>query len=95
MDVVTAFLNPDVEEEIYIQIPQGLKVWSSSRKNLLLLVSWKDFMVSSKLLDSETRQTMQRYIISTFLAVILTLFCTKRKKQWLCDHRSLCWWSYL
>jgi hypothetical protein len=39
MDVVTAFLNPDVEEEIYIQIPQGLKVWSSSRKNLLLLVS--------------------------------------------------------
>ena len=26
MDVVTAFLNPDVEEEIYIQVPQGLQV---------------------------------------------------------------------
>ena len=26
MDVVTAFLNPDVEEEIYIQFPQGLEV---------------------------------------------------------------------
>ena len=26
MNVVTAFLNPDVEEEIYIQVPQGLQV---------------------------------------------------------------------
>ena len=26
MDAVTVFLNPNVEEEIYIQVPQGLEV---------------------------------------------------------------------
>ena len=32
MDVVTAFLNPDVEEEIYIQFPQGLEVPEEFKK---------------------------------------------------------------
>jgi len=32
MDVVTAFLNPDVEEEIYIQFPQGLEVPKEFKK---------------------------------------------------------------
>jgi hypothetical protein len=34
MDVVTAFLNPDVEEDIYIQAPQGLKVSEKFKKGL-------------------------------------------------------------
>ena len=32
IDVVTAFLNPDVEEEIYIQFPQGLEVPEEFKK---------------------------------------------------------------
>jgi len=32
MDAVTAFLNPDVEEEIYIQFPQGLEVPEEFKK---------------------------------------------------------------
>jgi len=34
MDVVTAFLNPDVEEEIYIQFPQGLEVPKELKKGV-------------------------------------------------------------
>jgi hypothetical protein len=26
MDVVTAFLNPDVKEEIYIQVPEAMEI---------------------------------------------------------------------
>jgi hypothetical protein len=32
MDVVTVFLNPDVEEQIYIQFPQGLEVPEEFKK---------------------------------------------------------------
>jgi len=32
MDVVNAFHNPDVEEEIYIQFPQGLEVPEEFKK---------------------------------------------------------------
>jgi hypothetical protein len=32
MDVLTAFLNPDVEEEIYTQFPQGLEVPEEFKK---------------------------------------------------------------
>jgi len=38
-------------------------------------------MVSSKLRDSGTIQSMQLYIISTLLAVILTLVYTQGKKK--------------
>jgi len=34
MDVVTAFLNPDVEEEIYIQFPKGLEVPEEFKKGV-------------------------------------------------------------
>jgi hypothetical protein len=34
MDVVTAFLNPDVDEEIYIQFPQGLEVPEEFKKGV-------------------------------------------------------------
>ena len=32
MDVVTAFLNNDIQEEIYIQFPQGLEVPEELKK---------------------------------------------------------------
>jgi hypothetical protein len=53
--------------------PKVLKLRRNSRKELLLFVCWKDFMVSSKLRDSGTMQTMQLCIVSNLLAVILTL----------------------
>jgi hypothetical protein len=34
MDAVTAFLNPDVEKEIYIQVPQGHEVPEEFKKGV-------------------------------------------------------------
>jgi hypothetical protein len=66
MDVVTAFLNPDVEEEIFIQFPQGLEVPEEFKKGAPALRLLKGLMVSSKLRDSGTMQSMQHCIVSTF-----------------------------
>jgi len=48
---------------------------------LLLFLCWKNLIVSSSLRDSGTIQWMQRCIVSTLLAVILTLVYTQVKKK--------------
>ena len=70
-DVATAFLNPDVEEEIYIQVSKILKFRRSSRKAPLLFVSWKDFMLLSELRDSATMHLMKRCIVSTWILTLV------------------------
>jgi hypothetical protein len=52
-----------------------------SRNELVLFVCSKNFMVSSKLQDSGTMQSMQRCIVWTALAVIPTLVYAKEKKR--------------
>jgi hypothetical protein len=42
MDVITAFLNPDVKEEIYVEFPEGLGVPKRLQKN-------KDTRISPRL----------------------------------------------
>jgi Reverse transcriptase (RNA-dependent DNA polymerase) len=40
IDVETAFLNGDLNKEIYMQIPEGFEVWSIEKSILRLFMDW-------------------------------------------------------
>jgi hypothetical protein len=63
MDVVTAFLNPDVEEEMYIQFPQGLEVpeeFKTGAPALRLLKGLYGLKQAPRLWSDAVNATLQR-----------------------------------
>jgi len=63
MDVLTAFLNPDVEDEIYIQFPRGLEVPEQFKKRAPALRLLKRLY--------GLKQAPEEFMVLTVLAVIL------------------------
>jgi len=88
MDVVTTFLNPHVEEEIFIQGPQGLEVREEFKKRapaLLLLKGLFDLQQAPRLWNDAVNATVPWF---------WPLCLRKERKKRVRDHRSLCWWSH-
>jgi len=76
MDVETAFLNPDVKKEIYIQVPQGLEVSEKFKKGapaLRFLKGLYGLKQAPRLWINAVNATLHRL---NFIAAILTLVYT-------------------
>ena len=72
MDVLTALLNPDVEEEIYIQVLQGLEVPEEFKKGApaLRLLKGLDGLKQAPGLDSRKEKVSS--LSSLFMLMILS-----------------------
>ena len=78
MDVKNAFLNRNLEEEMYMNKPIGLY---RTVKNTKCVVLKDPYMVSSNLLDRGTLDSMKQSLCLTLLWFQKTIVCMSRKQQ--------------